>query len=100
MTSEGDDVSVSQTPVGDGSRHVVVAAIIDYHRHCCCYRCYYYHYHYQHHYHHNHYYHVFFRLGGAFLVQSMPCVVLWRPEALDCRVLIPPETRNGLTSVR
>ena len=22
---------------------------------------------------------------------GMPCVVLWRPEALDCRVLIPPE---------
>ena len=20
----------------------------------------------------------------------MPCVVLWRPDALDCRVLIPP----------
>ena len=25
-----------------------------------------------------------------------PCVVLWRPEALDCRVLIPPEAFNGL----
>ena len=22
---------------------------------------------------------------------EFPCVVLWRPEALDCRVLIPPE---------
>ena len=28
---------------------------------------------------------------------SMHCVVLWRPEALDCRVLIPPETWSGLT---
>ena len=27
----------------------------------------------------------------------MPCVVLWRPEALDCRVLVPPEAWNGLT---
>ena len=26
----------------------------------------------------------------------MPCIVLWRPEALDCRVPIPPETWNGL----
>ena len=24
----------------------------------------------------------------------MPCVMLWRPEALDCGVLIPPE-RTG-----
>ena len=33
-----------------------------------------------------------FGLGGVFLVQTeFPCVVLWRPEALDCRVLIPPE---------
>ena len=23
---------------------------------------------------------------------GMPCVVLWRPEALDCRAPIPPET--------
>ena len=28
---------------------------------------------------------------------GMPCVVLWRPEALDCRVFIPPEAWNGLT---
>ena len=28
----------------------------------------------------------------SFLVLTeFPCVVLWRPEALDCRVLIPPE---------
>jgi hypothetical protein len=33
-----------------------------------------------------------FGLGGVLSVQSeSPCVVLWRPEALDCRVLIPPE---------
>ena len=25
---------------------------------------------------------------------GMSCVVLWRPEALDCRALIPPETWN------
>ena len=35
----------------------------------------------------------FVLLGGVFLVRmELPCVVLWRPEALDCRVLIPPET--------
>ena len=28
---------------------------------------------------------------------GMPCAVLWRPGALDCRVLIPPEAWNGLT---
>ena len=28
---------------------------------------------------------------------EFPCVVLWRPEALDCRVLIPPEAWNWLT---
>ena len=28
---------------------------------------------------------------------GMPCGVLWRLEALDCSVLIPPETWNGLT---
>ena len=28
----------------------------------------------------------------SFLVpMALPCVVLWRPEALDCRALIPPE---------
>ena len=33
---------------------------------------------------------VLFRLGGAFSVpMELPCVVLWRPEALDCRVLYP-----------
>ena len=26
-----------------------------------------------------------------------PCVVLWRPDSLDCRVLIRPETWSGLT---
>ena len=26
---------------------------------------------------------------------GMPCVVLWRPEALDCRMPTPPETWNG-----
>ena len=25
------------------------------------------------------------------VLTEFPCVVLWRPEALDCRVLIPPE---------
>jgi len=25
------------------------------------------------------------------------CVVLWRPEALDRKVLLPPETWNWLT---
>ena len=29
---------------------------------------------------------------------GMPCV-LWRPQALDCRVLIPPETCKGLTPI-
>ena len=27
---------------------------------------------------------------------ELPYVVLWRPEALDCRVPIPPEAWNGL----
>ena len=27
----------------------------------------------------------------------MSCVLLWRPEALDCKVLIPPEACSGLT---
>ena len=31
------------------------------------------------------------------VLAEFPCVVLWRPEALDCRVLIPPEAWNGLT---
>ena len=26
-----------------------------------------------------------------------PCVVLWRPEALACRALIPPEACTGFT---
>ena len=31
-------------------------------------------------------------LGGVLLVLTeFPCVVLWRREALDCRVLIPLE---------
>ena len=43
-------------------------------------------------------------VGGAFVVcltrrdlfgpDGMPCVVLWRAEALDCRVLIPSEAWN------
>ena len=28
---------------------------------------------------------------------ELPCVVLWRREALDCRVLLPPEAWNLLT---
>ena len=28
---------------------------------------------------------------------GMPCVVLWGLEALDCKVLISPETWNGFT---
>ena len=31
--------------------------------------------------------------GGVLLVRmESPCVVLWRLEAIDCRVLIPPES--------
>ena len=41
---------------------------------------------------------VVFDLEKSFVVpDGMPCVVLWRPEALDCRVLIPPETWDGHT---
>jgi len=29
--------------------------------------------------------------------RESPCELLWRPEALDCRVRIPPEASNGLT---
>ena len=37
-------------------------------------------------------------LGGAFLgPDGMPRAVLWRPEALDCRLRIPPEPWNGFT---
>ena len=32
-----------------------------------------------------------------FVRMELPCVMLWRPEALDCRMLIPPEAWNGLT---
>lgn len=42
-------------------------------------------------------------LGGivlARILDDMPCVVLWRPDAIDCRVLIPPETWNGFTRNR
>ena len=36
-------------------------------------------------------------LGGVVLVRmEWPCVVLRRPQALDCRVLIPPEAWKGL----
>jgi len=39
-----------------------------------------------------------FGLGGVFSVQmDLPCMVLWGPEALHCRELIPPEAWNGLT---
>ena len=40
-----------------------------------------------------------FCLTRSTFVVRMNCsfVVLWRPEALDCRVLIPPEAWNGLT---
>ena len=34
---------------------------------------------------------------GSLDLDGMPRVVFWRPEALDCRVLIPPEAGNGLT---
>ena len=37
-------------------------------------------------------------LGGVFLgLMELPCVMLWRPEARDCRVTIPPEAWNWLT---
>ena len=32
----------------------------------------------------------------SFCPDSMPCVVLWKPEALDCRVLMPPQTWSNL----
>ena len=35
--------------------------------------------------------------GFLFGLDGMPCVVLWKPEALDCRVPIPPETWHGFT---
>ena len=37
-------------------------------------------------------------LGGVFFgPDGLPCVVLWRPQAQNCRVLIPPETWNRFT---
>ena len=36
-------------------------------------------------------YHVLTR-NNMFGPDGMPCVILWRLEALDCRVLVPPET--------
>ena len=30
--------------------------------------------------------------GSLFCPDGMPYIVLWRPEALDCRVPVPPET--------
>ena len=34
----------------------------------------------------------------SFVVRmELPCVVLWRPVALDCGVPIPPEMLNGRT---
>ena len=40
----------------------------------------------------------FFDSEESFLVLTeFPCVVLWRPEALDCRVPIPPEAWSWLT---
>lgn len=35
--------------------------------------------------------------GSFFGPDGMPCAVLRRPEALDCRVRVPPETWSGLT---
>ena len=35
---------------------------------------------------------MFLNRRSLFVVQvKFPCVVLWRREALDCRVIIPPE---------
>jgi len=31
------------------------------------------------------------------LRMELPCVMLWRPQALDCRALIPPEAWSWLT---
>ena len=43
------------------------------------------------------YIYAFIGLGGVFLVRmEFPCAVFWRPEALDGRVLIPPEAWSGL----
>ena len=39
----------------------------------------------------------FFDLEESFDQDGMPRVVLWRPEALDCRAIIRPETWNGFT---
>ena len=36
----------------------------------------------------------------SFGPDGMPCVVLWRPQALDCRVLIPPEIRGESLHLR
>ena len=37
------------------------------------------------------------RTGFYCCPDGVPCAVLWRSEALDCRVLIPPEIWNGST---
>ena len=41
--------------------------------------------------------HLFLTRKNMFGPDGTPCVVLWRPGALDCRVPIPPKTWNGLT---
>ena len=44
---------------------------------------------------------MFVRLGGVcFGLDETPCVVLWRPEALDSRMLLPPEAWNWLPVTR
>ena len=40
---------------------------------------------------------VFVTRRSLLVLTEFPCVVLWRPEALDCRVLIPPEAWSWLT---
>ena len=43
-------------------------------------------------------FYLFLTRRSLFVVQiEFPCVELWRPEALDCRVLIPPEARAPLS---
>ena len=43
---------------------------------------------------------IFFDSEESFLVLTeFPCVVLWRPEALHCRVLTPTEAWSWLTRI-
>jgi len=45
--------------------------------------------------------HCVFVVGGASSVRTaLPCVVLWGPEALDCRALLPPEASSGASPSR